>query len=309
LATQLSQAKHTRAWWLDILACPRCTQPLEIPTCCQACGAAFSLDGDTPKLIDPSNRRDISFRFDASRSFVSETELLKVFKHPPVTLSAKELPYHVDAAHAHFLAGMQTGARVLEIGCGGGQSRQWYLKNEFEYVGTDISKTRVPELLQRHGGPDLLCDVHFLPFADRSVDLVYASAVFEHLACPILAAREIHRVLKPGGAFLGNVSFLEPWHDHSFFHLSPLGAYELLTGSGFAIECLWPGRSYSGFRAVANMSLRRGFRWIGTLGHYLYQVQSRAQSLVRAALKKPSRHPILDEAKVAGAIDWIAIKL
>src|SRR5206468_2817818 len=116
-----------------------------------------------------------------------------------------------------------------------------------EYVGTDLSRTRVHEWLRKFGGADLLCDSHFLPFRDGSFDAVYSVAVTEHLACPPLALQEIYRVLRPGGVYLGNCSFLEPWHDHSFFHVSPLGAGELLTQAGFTIEAIWAGRGYNTF--------------------------------------------------------------
>jgi SAM-dependent methyltransferase len=300
--------KDPSRWWLSVLICPKCSKALEAVDCCLSCGASFDLESGTPKLIAAKNSREVSIGFETSRSYVSEPELLKVFRYPPVVGSSVELPYHVDAAHARFILDLKAGSRILEIGCGGGQSRAWYLKHGFQYVGTDISKTRVPELLQRHGGPDLLCDVHFLPFADGSMDVIYASAVFEHLACPILASKEILRVLKPGGAFLGNASFLEPWHDHSYFHFSPLGAYELLTASGFTLSYLWPGRGYSGFRAISHMSLRKGLRWIGGIGHYAYLFQNFVLGFSRRVFSRTRKHRILEAANVAGAIDWIALK-
>jgi SAM-dependent methyltransferase len=301
-------AKNPSRWWQGVLVCPKCSKALESVKRCQPCELSFELDDGTPKLIAAKNSREISIGFDASRSFLPESELLKVFQYPPVLASSVELPYHVDAAHACFILGLPAGSRILEIGCGGGQSRAWYMQQGFQYVGTDISKTRVPKLLQKHGGPDLLCDVHFLPFADGCMDVIYASAVFEHLACPILAAKEIMRVLKPGGAFLGNASFLEPWHDHSYFHFSPLGAYELLTASGFNLLYLWPGRGYSGFRAISSMSLRKGLRWIGGIGHYAYLFQNAVLRLSRRVLGRSRKLRILEAGSVAGAIDWIALK-
>jgi SAM-dependent methyltransferase len=295
-------------WWLDDLVCPVCAVKIIALNECSHCGTQFTSDGDTPRLIAEKNIRNVTIQFDSSRSFTTEAKLLEVFQYPPITLPMTDLPYHVDLGHAQFVSGLPKGAKILEIGCGGGQSRQWYLKHGFKYVGTDVSKTRVPELLQRHGGPDMLCDVHFLPFANSSVDVVYASAVFEHLACPNLAAQEIYRVLKPGGAFLGNASFLEPWHDHSYFHFSPLGAYEVLSANGFNIAYLWPGRGYSGFRALSIMAFRKGLRWIGAVGHYAYILQNHFLSLMRVVFNRPKQHPILDAAKISGAIDWIAIK-
>jgi len=47
---------------------------------------------------------------------------------------------------------------------------------------------------------DVVGDAHALPFRDSSFDRVFAFNVFEHLRDPARAAREILRVLKPGGA-------------------------------------------------------------------------------------------------------------
>jgi ubiquinone/menaquinone biosynthesis C-methylase UbiE len=67
------------------------------------------------------------------------------------------------------------------------------------YIGVDISKTPMSANLQRHGGPDLLADAHFLPFADRSFDVVYSAVLTGHAASPYLVAQQVRRVLKPGG--------------------------------------------------------------------------------------------------------------
>lgn len=42
-----------------------------------------------------------------------------------------------------------------------------------------------------------------LPFEDNTFDVVYARAVLHHMSDLELACREIHRVLKPGGSFIG----------------------------------------------------------------------------------------------------------
>lgn len=42
-------------------------------------------------------------------------------------------------------------------------------------------------------------DAHALPFADGTFDLVFCRYVLEHLADPVRALREMHRVLKPAG--------------------------------------------------------------------------------------------------------------
>lgn len=217
------------------------------------------------------------------------------------------LPFHLDPAHLKVIRGMSNGGRVLEIGCGGGQNRAFFQSEGFEYVGVDISKTRVFEWLQRFGGPTYVCDAHFLPFKGEQFDVVYCAAVFEHLACPTQAAHEVFRVLKPGGVFLGNVSFLEPWHDESFFHMTPLGAIELLRRTHFEIDHVWPGRNYTGYRAMAAMGSRstKALRLLGLALQSVYRLEHRLKGILRRT-STDATADIRSRCKVAGAIDWIA---
>jgi ubiquinone/menaquinone biosynthesis C-methylase UbiE len=188
--------------------------------------------------------------------------------------------------------------------------RSWLNGLGHRYVGIDISKVRVYEWLQKFGGPDLLADAHFLPFQDGKFDVVYSIAVTEHLACPFLVAQEVFRVLKPGGFYLGNCSFLEPWHDNSFFHMTPLGVYELLVQAGFKPLFIWPERNYSGYQAMMAMGNRfaQSFK---LFGNFVYQGY-RLSNLVRNRLNRLRGREIpadeLDTARVAGAIFWIATR-
>lgn len=60
---------------------------------------------------------------------------------------------------------------------------------------------------------DVVADVHHLPFADQAFDAVIALNAFEHYRDPRAAAREILRVLRPGGRVLIRTAFLQPLHE------------------------------------------------------------------------------------------------
>lgn len=51
-------------------------------------------------------------------------------------------------------------------------------------------------LVQEHA------DVYQLPYENNTFDLVIARLVFQHLSKPVDAAKEVYRVLKPGGQFI-----------------------------------------------------------------------------------------------------------
>jgi ubiquinone/menaquinone biosynthesis C-methylase UbiE len=46
-------------------------------------------------------------------------------------------------------------------------------------------------------------DVHSLPYADSSFDLVIGSECLHHLDNPVVALKELRRVIRPTGAYLG----------------------------------------------------------------------------------------------------------
>ncbi|MCK5890027.1 MAG: methyltransferase domain-containing protein [Methylococcales bacterium] len=291
----------------DILACPSCKNPLPEIEQCDSCGLEFKSDEGTPVLLGENLNRVVQFTFTSDRSYMPDDAIEKILKDPELAESNDLLPYHMDVAHVHIINQLKKGSRILEIGCGGGQNRKFFEGMGFTYIGIDISKTRVFDWLQDFEGPDYLCDTHFLPFQDQKFDLVYCAAVFEHLASPYLAAQEAHRVLKPGGYFLGNVAFLEPWHDNSYFHISPLGVIEMLTQADFKIENVWPGRGYSGYFAMAVMGnqFTNALRWVGKIMHFTFRLGYKIKSMIRKH-DNPKFADILNRAKVAGAIDWIA---
>lgn len=256
----------------------------------------------------PPAIRKVAFEFAHSRAVMDDATLERVLTDPPL-YEGGGLPYHLDRAHAKALAELPKGARVLEIGCGGGQCREWIESIGLKYFGTDISQTRIQEELRVHGGADFLSDVHFAPLKEESFDAVYCAAVFEHLACPHLACQNIRALLKPGGLFLGNVSFLEAWHDNSFFHMTPNGVIELLRSGGLDPEYVWPSRNYSGFKALPRFGLRGPFKLLWVLGYKLawsYDCQEALRNVYKKWRGRPVERPIMSDATMAGAIDWIA---
>ena len=76
---------------------------------------------------------------------------------------------------------------------------------------------------------DLCVDAHHLPFPDDTFDAVFSTAVFEHLHSPWDAAREIGRVLKPGGEAYTLCAFMQHLHGypHHYFNMTAAGLKSL----------------------------------------------------------------------------------
>jgi len=99
---------------------------------------------------------------------------------------------------------------VLDVGCGRGYAGDFIRAAGGDYTGADF-------VCSRKGFRLTLADASRLPFPDNSFDGVMCIDAFEHFPDPEAAARELRRVLRPGGwLFLSvpnyaNVAGLVKW--------------------------------------------------------------------------------------------------
>jgi ubiquinone/menaquinone biosynthesis C-methylase UbiE len=122
--------------------------------------------------------------------------------------------------------------------------------------------------------PDIVGDVQDLPFANDTQEAIICNAVLEHVENPIQAAKELHRVLRPGGYCFVFVPFLYYYHAEkgyygdywrftedglrsickpfrsielqkvrgpleTFIHLTPLGRWEICTHIAYFLDALF----------------------------------------------------------------------
>ena len=136
----------------------------------------------------------------------------------------------------HFVEAVKevtrSGNLMLDFGSARNAHRNLIEALGARYVGIDI-----------RAGAMVRGDAHRLPFTEAAFDGAISMTVLEHLYNPFIATAELFRVLKPGACFLGSVAFLEPFHDHSYCHLSRLGTIAVLESAGFQIVRMWPGTS------------------------------------------------------------------
>jgi SAM-dependent methyltransferase len=116
--------------------------------------------------------------------------------------------------YAYAVLGDVRNRTILDFGCGSGENSLLLARRGARVIGVDIS-TDLLELAERrlqvnHGGEAQFVtgSAHDLPLKDESVDGVLGIAILHHLDLES-SAREIYRVLKPGGLAV----FKEPVRD------------------------------------------------------------------------------------------------
>jgi SAM-dependent methyltransferase len=95
------------------------------------------------------------------------------------------------------LAGVTAGRRVADVGCGNGDYLRALGARGIDAVGCDLSTgmlAAAPSDALRVNG-----DAQALPFTDASFDVVLAPHMLYHVPDRRRAARELRRVLRPGG--------------------------------------------------------------------------------------------------------------
>jgi len=115
-------------------------------------------------------------------------------------------PWHITVAK--LLPDLQD-KRVLEIGCGRGDFAIW-LGNKYPHSNIeaiDFSAAAISVASQRafHRQSTVqfqVGDAQKTTFADQSFDYVISCECMEHLQSPLEMAKEIYRILRPGGKFI-----------------------------------------------------------------------------------------------------------
>lgn len=284
---------HEHLWFLPHMCCPGCHGSISaggIPTCL-SCGFTGSgvmdfrvLRNDTKTLALPVRLQE------------DPEEILKRIRigRPSIDYAGPSARRDPRELFSVLRGRLEKGAALLDVGCG---PRDQHGPAEFmgyRYVGIDY----------RNSAADLLADAHALPFRDESFDGVLSYAVLEHLHNPFIAIREVERVLKPGGVFVGTVSQGEPFHN-SFFHFTAWGLLALLgITSTLYVERIWG--SMDTLRSLANMgsypkALRPLIR-ILDLAHLLLPILSPRK------MRWPEREKQIDRLHRSGSLCFEIVK-
>ncbi len=172
----------------------------------------------------------------------------------------KDIPQDYDMKSKNILRFIpklkdKTVAYALDHGCGSGALKNVFISEGYEYIGVDNEigvSTHVGGGRGFKNGASHICDLHSLPFADNSFKFAVSYSVFEHLQNPLIAAKELYRVMEENGTCFIAIGNLVPFHMDSFFHMTHYGVLNLFKSAGFEIMQI-AGANWNGYEAISSM--------------------------------------------------------
>jgi SAM-dependent methyltransferase len=149
------------------------------------------------KMPSPSSRPDPEYVNQSSLQRIAHSRL-----YPPVTDPSYLVLRSRRLIFSRWIKELK-GDRLTVLDIGGRYQpyRSLFGEKLGRYIAVDVMKTTMVSVV---------ADGQALPFAPESFDLVIATQVMEYFSEPAVAVKQIHSVLKPGGAFLASVAACAP---------------------------------------------------------------------------------------------------
>jgi len=115
--------------------------------------------------------------------------------------------------------------KLLDVGCAGGFLISEAVKRGWEAEGVELSSFASDYARETLGLKVTNCDLRGANFPSAAFDAVVMDDVIEHFEDPLVEAREVHRLLKPGGVYLlhtpNAASYWRPLMGKRWIHLKP----------------------------------------------------------------------------------------
>jgi beta-1,4-mannosyl-glycoprotein beta-1,4-N-acetylglucosaminyltransferase len=185
------------------------------------CGHDFYPEGEEP-FAWMGVRQAVLEKFPEAQKFATSLWYVRPHGHQA------ELDYQINEGHFDFssdpkyaevvkrsqeqivtklFTDIPKDSAILDVGCGDGVTLKILRAQGFTNLkGIDISQRDLDTLTDFDVQN---CDMHSLPFEDKSLDIVYASHVLEHAYDPIQVLSGFKRVLKDDGKLLLVLPYIE----------------------------------------------------------------------------------------------------
>ena len=127
------------------------------------------------------------------------------------------------------LAELPSGSRLLDAGAGECPYKKYC--RHLHYVAQDLAKYDGTGEVGLQMGSwdtskiDIVSDIADIPVQDASFDAVLCSEVLEHVSDPVVALKELRRVLKPGGTLIITAPFVSMTHFAPYHYATGFNRY------------------------------------------------------------------------------------
>ncbi len=132
---------------------------------------------------------------------------------------------------------------ILDVGCGTGGLGRYRPSPDVEIHGVDSDAGAAKQACRFEVVVCLDVEASPLPYEDGSFDAVLAKDIFEHVQDPGRLAREIYRVIRPGGVLVASLVMARAsrvWADYTHVRgFTKRSACLLLKDAGFTVEAVW----------------------------------------------------------------------
>lgn len=125
---------------------------------------------------------------------------------------------------------LPAGASVLDAGAG-----ECVYKGLFAHCAYSAMDRAIGDRTWNYRNLNFVAKLHELPIDNDTFDAVLCTQVFEHLEWPRDSARELHRIIRPGGRLYLTVpmSHAEHQEPYDYFRYTSFGLRSILSHVGF----------------------------------------------------------------------------
>lgn len=205
-----------------------------------------------------------------------------------------ELPHERESILEFALrvaAELAPGSRLIDVGAGNSPYRELF--SHLRYESSDWEHSPHPGAHHvDHVGP-----AHDLPVDDSAYDGVLCTQVLEHVPSPDAVARELYRILRPGGRLYLTVPLAWELHEmpFDFYRYTPYGLARILGDAGFQRLDIAPRNDC--FRTLAQL-LGNLPTMIGRYPDGRNHQRAEAEAVLRAMAAKVASYSGLDSNRI-----------
>jgi SAM-dependent methyltransferase len=164
---------------------------------------------------------------------IAETDILRSYF--PEKLDSKNYHYYIPRKSIlDFLRSNSSQFKgcFVDLGCGFMPYRRMIESSVQEYIGIDIENSDIYT-----ADNIVFWDGKTIPLENESVDVLLSTELLEHVEFPKDISKEVFRVLKPGGIWLGTIPFVWSVHEvpHDWSRYTPFALSDIIQHPGFSV--------------------------------------------------------------------------